>query len=183
MKKIIYSVIFCTVFSICGTTLTAQAKPPKLPMENKPSFEKFLKQIYDAFEKQDFKTLKGYYDGRAGEISPDGSMVQGLKLLEASWKSFHSMVDPKPSFTYQLTSSRMIDNDIAIITWNEDDDIKIKGKQIGGKAIGMAVLKKHNDSWTIEFDTLTPVMAMPTPPPAPMPEKKMDMPADTASGK
>jgi ketosteroid isomerase-like protein len=182
MKKLIYSVILCTVFCIFGTSLSAQAKPPKLPMDNKASVEKFLKQIYDAFEKQDFKTLKGLYDGRAGEISPDGSMVQGLKPLEASWKAFHSMVDPKPSFNYQLTSSRMVDNDIAIITWSEDDDIKIKGKQIGGKMIGMAVLKKKNDSWIIQFDALTPVMAMPAAPPMPA-EKKMDMPADTAGGK
>ncbi len=35
----------------------------------------------------------------------------------------------------------------------------------------MAVLKKKNESWVIEFDVLTPVIPMPAPP-APMPEAK-----------
>jgi ketosteroid isomerase-like protein len=181
MKKIIYSVILCTVFSISATAVSAQGKPAKLPMENKASVEKFLKEVYDAFEKKDYKALKNLYDGRAGEISPDGSLTMGIKNLDAAWKAFHAMIDEKPSFSYQLTSSRMVDNDIAVITWNEEDDIKIKGKQIGGKMIGMAVLKKRNDSWQIQFDCLTPVTAMPMPPA--MPEKKMDTPADTSSGK
>lgn len=184
MKKLIYFIVFCFAFSTSTTSLSAQGKPAKLPMENKPSFEKFLKEVYDAYEKKDYKALKNnYYGGRAGEIGPDGVMIQGVKNLDASWKAFDAMVDEKPTFTYQLTSSRMVDNDIAVITWNSDSNIKVKGQQVGGKAIGMAVLKKKNESWIIEFDVLTPVMAIPAPPPAAMPEKKMEMPADTTGGK
>lgn len=172
MKKIIYSIILCTLFSIGTSDLTGQGKPAKLPMENKPSFEKYLKEVYDAYERMDYKALKNNYYGRlAGEIDPSGMMIQGVKNLEASWKAFDAMLDERPKFTYQLTSSRMITNDVAIITWNSDADIMVKGQQMGGKAIGMAVLKKKNESWVIEFDVLTPVLPMPAPP-APMPEAK-----------
>ncbi len=180
MKKIIYSILLCCAFTVFTTTLSGQAKPAKLPMENKVNFEKYLKEVYDAYERMDYKALKNnYYSRLAGEIGPDGSMIQGVKNLEASWKAFDAMLDERPHFTYQLTSSRMITNEIAIVTWNSDADIKVKGQQLGGKTIGMAVLKKKNESWVIEFDVITPIIPMPVPPPAPMPETK---PAETPSG-
>lgn len=69
-------------------------------------------------------------------------LIMGIKNLEASWKMFDGMVDGTPKFTYQLTSSRMVTPEIAIITWDSDADIVIKGQQMGGKATGMAVLKR-----------------------------------------
>lgn len=162
MKQIIYSIIFCTILCVCTTPLFSQAKPAKLPMDNKASFETFLKDVYTAYEKQDYKALKNnYYSRMAGEIGPDGSMIQGMKSLEASWKAFDAMVDERPTFTYKLTSSRMVTPEIAIITWDSDADIKMKGQQVGGKTIGLAVLKKKNNSWIIEFDSLTPVVNVP----------------------
>src|SRR6185436_4636569 len=80
--KLVYSIVLSLVFSISAMTLSAQGKPAKLPMENKPAFEKFLKEIYDAFEKKDYKALKNYFDGRAGEISPDGTLTMGIKNLD-----------------------------------------------------------------------------------------------------
>lgn len=165
MKKIIYSVVVCTILSISTTALFGQGKPMKMPMDNKASVETFLKDVYTAYEKMNYKNLKSYYDRQAGEISPDGSMVQGLKNLQVSWKAFDAMVDERPSFTYQLTSSRMVSDDIAVITWDSEANIKVKGQQVGGPAIGMAVLKKKNNGWIIVFDTITPVM--PAPPVAP----------------
>ena len=82
------------------------------------------------------------------------------------------MVDGTPKFTYQLTSSRMVTPEIAIITWDSDADIVIKGQQMGGKATGMAVLKKKGNGWQIQFDSMTPVMAMPMPEAAPASEGK-----------
>ena len=171
MKKFICLIILCSVFSICTNGLNAQAKPAKLPMENKASFEAFLKEVYTAYEKQDYKALKNnLYSRMAGEINPDGSMVQGMKSLEASWKAFDAMVDERPSFTYQLTSSRMITPEVGIITWTGDADIKVKGQQVGGKTNGVAVLKKKNNSWVVEFDALVPIIPMPEMKPEPMKE-------------
>lgn len=165
MKNLI-SVFFVFSFFISSITLSnAQGKPAKLPMENKTTFETFLKDVYTLYEKHDYKALKNIYDRQAGEIGPDGMLIMGIKNLEASWKMFDGMVDGTPTFTYQLTSSRMVTPEIAIITWDSDADIKIKGQQIGGKATGMAVLKKKGNSWQIQFDTMTPVMAMPMPAP------------------
>lgn len=161
MKKFMFSVLVLAIWSIGITSLSAQGKPMKLPMDNKASVEKFLGDVYTAYEKMNYKLLKSYYDRQAGEISPDGSMVQGLKNLEVSWKAFDAMVDERPKFTYQLTSSRMVDAEIAVVTWNSDADIKIKGQQVGGPTIGLAVLKKKNDSWIIVFDSLTPIMPAP----------------------
>ncbi|HRG69815.1 MAG: nuclear transport factor 2 family protein [Saprospiraceae bacterium] len=165
MKNLI-SVFFVFSFFISSITLSnAQGKPAKLPMENKTTFETFLKDVYTLYEKHDYKALKNIYDRQAGEIGPDGMLIMGIKNLEASWKMFDGMVDGTPTFTYQLTSSRMVTPEIAIITWDSDADIKIKGQQIGGKATGMAVLKKKGNGWQIQFDTMTPVMAMPMPAP------------------
>ncbi|MBK9723014.1 MAG: nuclear transport factor 2 family protein [Saprospiraceae bacterium] len=166
MKKLFYSVLLLVLVFSNPQSLSAQAKPAKLPLENRINFENFLKEIYTAYENKDYKALKNYYDRSAAEINPDGSMVQGIKNLEAAWKAFDGMVDEKPIFTYKLTSSRMVTPDVAIVTWDSDAQMKIKGQDMGGKAIGMAVLKKKNNSWTIHFDSMTPVMPMP-PMPAP----------------
>jgi hypothetical protein len=183
MKKIIYSLILSSVFTLCATMLFAQGKPAKLPMENKAAFENYLRDVYTAYEKMDYKALKNNYYGRmAGEINPDGAMVQGIKALEPAWKAFDAMLDERPTFKYQLTSSRMITPEVAIITWNSEDDIMIKGQQVGGKIIGMAVLKKKNNSWTIEFDTITRVVPPPPPPPAPPMEKKEEMQENPQGG-
>lgn len=159
----VFFVFICFIFS--QSLSIAQGKPAKLPMENKTTFETFLKDVYTLYEKHDYKALKNIYDRQAGEIGPDGMLIMGIKNLEASWKMFDGMVDGTPTFTYQLTSSRMVTPEIAIITWDSDADIKIKGQQIGGKATGIAVLKKKGNGWQIQFDTMTPVMAMPMPAP------------------
>ncbi len=174
-----FSILVLFIFSICSTNLVAQGKPMKLPMDNKASVEKFLADVYTAYDKMNYKLLKSYYDRQAGEISPDGSMIQGLKHLEVSWKAFDAMVDERPKFSYQLTSSRMVSPEIAVVTWNSDADIKVKGQQVGGPTIGMAVLKKKNDSWIILFDSMTPVMPAP---PMPVEEAKPESSEENPSG-
>lgn len=179
MKKIISSLVLCIILSMSITALFGQGKPYKLPMDNKASVETFLKDVYTAYEKMNYKLLKSYYDRQAGEINPDGSMVQGLKNLEASWKAFDGMVDERPTFTYQLTSSRMVSEDIAVVTWDSEANIKIKGQQVGGETIGMAVLKKKNNSWIILFDSMTPVVPpAPTPPAEETPASSEETPSD-----
>ncbi|MEI2695093.1 MAG: nuclear transport factor 2 family protein [Saprospiraceae bacterium] len=168
MKNLI-TALFVFGFLFTTSWISAQAKPAKLPMENKTTFETFLKDVYTLYEKHDYKALKNIYDRQAGEIGPDGMLIMGIKNLEASWKMFDGMVDGTPKFTYQLTSSRMVTPEIAIITWDSDADIVIKGQQMGGKATGMAVLKKKGNGWQIQFDSMTPVMAMPMPEAAPAP--------------
>lgn len=169
MKNLISFVLILAGFLSATNLVSAQGKPAKLPMENKATFETFLKDVYTMYDKHDYKALKNMYERQASEIGPDGVLILGLKNLEASWKLFDQMVDPTPKFTYQLTSSRMITPEIAIVTWDSDADIKIKGQQVGGKATGMAVLKKKGNGWQIQHDQLTPVMTMPMPEAAPAP--------------
>ena len=40
-------------------------------------------------------------------------------------------------------------------------DIKIGGHQVGGKSTGMAVVRKINGQWKLEFDSITPQLGMP----------------------
>lgn len=157
MKKGLFILSFFAGSIFVGQNLHAQA--PK--MENAELFKSYLKTVYDAYERGDVAAMFDYYTTDAAEIGPDGSLTSGLAALKASWASFEKMMDEKPKFTYQLTSSRMITPDVAILTWDSDADIKIGGQQVGGKATAVAVIAKKGNRWMIEFDGLTPVIPMP----------------------
>ena len=157
MKKLLFNLFFLAGFILLAQNLQAQA--PK--MENAELFKSYLKTVYDAYEKGNGGDMFNYYTADATEIGPDGSLTSGIAALKASWATFEKMMDEKPKFTYQLTSSRMITPDVAIITWDSNSDIKIGGQQIGGKATAVAVVVKKGNRWMIEFDGLTPVIPMP----------------------
>lgn len=121
----------------------------------------FIAETYDAFSAgNDEKGWAGYTDD-AAEIDPIGSITFGKKVLRDSWDIFMKMADEKPKFKYENVLVRMLTNDIALAVWDSEADIKIGGQQMGGKAKGMAVLRKINGQWKIEFDSITPVLGMP----------------------
>ncbi len=166
-------------FLVCLTSLcfcfsaNAQKKPQRLPMDNKLAFEKFLTDVYnayyEAFDKKTYKNFSKFFSGNAAEIGPDGRLTYTLKTLKEVWAETDKMMDEKPSFKNKLTSSRMVNSEIAIITWDSEADVKIQGKQMGGMTTCMAVLKKSGESWVIEFDSATPAIPMPEMPPPPPP--------------
>lgn len=124
--------------------------------DNQASFEAYLKTVYDAYASGGYDQLKKYYAPTASEIGPDGRLVAGLQNLQAAWLELDKMLDGKPKFTYHLTSWRLLKPDVAIITWDSDDEFQIHGQIINAKSTASAFLRKENGHWLIEFDQLTP---------------------------
>lgn len=142
------------ILPFAGVQLQAQT-------DNQATFEAYLKKVYDAYENGSDDVMWAYYTDNASEISPDGRLTNGKSAMKASWAEFMTMVDAKPTFTYALTSWRLIQPDVALVTWDSVADIKVQGQQYGGKTSCMAVLHKKKGEWYIEFDTMTPVLEMP----------------------
>ena len=121
----------------------------------------FITACYDAFSAgADDKGWAAYSDD-ATEIDPMGNVTFGKKALREGWDAFMKMADEKPNFKYENVQVRMLTNDVALAVWDSEADIKVGGQQLGGKAKGMAVLRKVNGKWQIEFDSITPVIPMP----------------------
>lgn len=162
MKNLIYSLLAVVFFSI---QLHGQA-PGKVwygkgsGNAQAEAVHKALMSVVDDFANGNSNGWKIYTDD-ATEIDPNGNITFGKKAMLDAWDAFMKMVDEKPKFTYSNVLVRMLTNDIAIAVFETSADIKIKGQQIGGKAKGSAVLRKHSGVWKIEFDQLTPEMAMP----------------------
>ncbi len=154
MKTTIFSFILLFSFSLVTQNASAQA-------DNQATFEAYLKTIYTAYESGNSDAMWAYYTEKASEISPDGRLATGKAELKAGWDEFMKMVDSKPTFTYKLTSWRLITPDVAILTWDSMADIKIQGQQVGGPSTDMVVLHEINGKWMIEFDGMTPVMQLP----------------------
>lgn len=176
---------FLSILACLSSLSAQQKKAPRLPFDNKLVMEKFLSDVYnayyEAYDKKNYKNFAKYFGGNACEIGPDVSLVYSLKSLKEMWPKMDQMLDSKPSFDYKLTSSRMITSDVALITWDVNSNILVKGNQVGGKMTGVAVLKKNGNNWSIEMDGIVPVIAMPEMPaeappvevaPAPAEEKK-----------
>ena len=155
MKTFLFSSLTLFACLFFSQTTLAQAA-------DQATFEKFLEQVFTAYENGDDNAVWNFYTDDAAEITPDGMLTSGKQNLKAGWDSFMKMVDSKPSFTYELTSWRLINPDVAIVTWNSNADIKMQGQQIGGPTNCVAVLRKVRGNWLIEFDGMTPVMQMPT---------------------
>lgn len=174
--------MFIVGLFLCFNSLTAQKKAPKLPMDNKAVMEKFLTDVYtayyEAYDKKSYKNFVKFFSGSACEIGPDGKLTYSLKALKEMWPLADQMLDSKPNFDYKLTSSRMITSDVALITWDVNADMLVKGAQVGGKMIGAAVLKKSGNNWVVEFDSITPVIAMPEAPAAPPATEPIQAPAE-----
>lgn len=153
MKTILISA--CTFFA---TFLFVQNTSAQ---DNQATFESFLKKVYGAYQGGNDDAMWAFYTDAATEISPDGMVASGKQNLKASWDQFMKMVDTRPTFTYKLTSWRLITPDVALITWDSNADIKMQGQQVGGPSTCSAVLHKIKGEWKIEFDSMTPVMQMP----------------------
>lgn len=153
MKTFIFGAI--TFFSVLFFVQNASAQ------DNQATFESFLKKAYTAFESGNNDAIWAFYTDNAAEITPDGRLTSGKQALKAGWDEFMGMVDSKPTFTYKLTSWRLLTSDVALVTWDSTADIMVKGQQLGGPSTCVAVLRKIKGEWKIEFDGMTPVMQMP----------------------
>ncbi|MEZ4958547.1 MAG: nuclear transport factor 2 family protein [Saprospiraceae bacterium] len=153
MKSFIFGA--CTLFTSLFFVQNISAQ------DNQATFEAFLKKVYTAYENGNDDAMWAFYTDAAAEISPDGRLASGKQALKASWDEFMKMTDGKPSFTYKLTSWRLLTPDVALLTWDSTADIKMQGQQVGGPTSCVAVLRKVKGNWLIEFDGMTPVMPMP----------------------
>lgn len=121
----------------------------------------FITQAYDAFIAGDEEKAWAAYADDAAEIDPVGSVTFGKKALREAWDGFMKIADETPKFKYENVQVRMLTNDIALVIWDSETDIKVGGQQMGGKAKGMAVVRKIKGQWKIEFDSITPILGMP----------------------
>lgn len=128
---------------------------------NANAVHNFITECYDAFSNGD--VAKGYagYTEEAAEIDPTGNIIFGKKALKEGWEGFIKIVDEKPKFNYSNVLVRMLTDDVALAVFDSEADIKIGGQQVGGKTKGMAVLRKINGQWKLEFDSITPIIPMP----------------------
>lgn len=118
-------------------------------------------EIYDAFANGDDKKGWAGYTEEAAEIDPIGHITFGKKALRESWEGFMAIVDEQPKFSYDNVLVRMLTNDVALAVFDSAADIKVGGQQLGGNTKGMAVLRKINGQWKLEFDSITPIVPMP----------------------
>ncbi len=154
MKTTLFSFII-----FLGTMLFTQNAAAQ--KADQATFEAFLKQVYTAYQSSNENAMWDFYTDAASEITPDGLLTSGKQNLKAGWEEFMKMVDSRPTFTYKLTSWRLITPVVALVTWDSTADIKIQGQQVGGPSTCVALLHKINGQWKIEFDGMTPVMQMP----------------------
>ena len=154
MKTFVISLLTLCACSFFMQNAQAQAA-------DQATFENFLKQVYTAYESGSDDAMWAFYTDAAAEITPDGMLTSGKQNLKAGWDQFMQMVDSRPTFTYELTSWRLLTPDVALVTWNSNADIKMQGQQVGGPTTCVAVLRKVKGNWLIEFDGMTPVMQMP----------------------
>jgi Ketosteroid isomerase homolog len=116
---------------------------------------------YDAFSMGNDEKGWAAYTEEAAEIDPTGNITFGKKALREGWDAFMKVADEAPKFKYENVLVRMLSNDVALAVWDSEADIKVGGQQVGGKSKGMAVLRKINGAWKLEFDSITPIMQMP----------------------
>ena len=160
MKLTLFGTLALLAFTFISPAVQAQTA------SDAAAISAFWEEIWTAYQSGDTEKMWSSYTEDAAEISPDGHLTSGKKNLRESWDAFMKMVDQKPEFTFANPSVRMLTAEFAILTWNSEADIKIGGQQVGGKALGMALVRKIKGRWMIEFDSLTPVMEMPEPPSA-----------------
>ncbi|MBI5917161.1 MAG: SgcJ/EcaC family oxidoreductase [Bacteroidetes bacterium] len=169
MKTTFISFLLLFTLSLFSQSASAQT-------DNQATFETYLKTVYTAFENSSGSAMHQFYAPDATEIGPDGRITSGLKAIEASWLEFEKMMDIKPKFTYKLTSWRLVKPDLAIITWDSEDEFQMQGQKIVGKNSSSAVLRKEKGNWLIEHDQLTPKMDFQ------MPDQQADIAAIKALG-
>ena len=150
--KLFFTVLFMTGLFFTANAQTASTKAEVIQMFN---------QLVEIFNKGEDEKGFDFYTETATEIGPDGSFTVGKKALKASWEGFMQMADKKPLFLYTNPSVQVLTADVAVITFDCDADIQIKGQQVGGKTKGIAVVHKIKGKWYIEADAITPVMSMP----------------------
>ena len=120
-----------------------------------------IAQCYDSFIAGNMEKGFSVYTNEAVEVDPGGNVTFGKKAMLEGWTAFVKIADETPQFKYENVQVRMLTSDVALVIWDSEADIKIGGQQVGGKSKGMAVMRKINGVWKLEFDQLTPILGMP----------------------
>ena len=149
--------LFFTVLLMTGLFTTVQAQNAQTEAE----VIKMFNEVVVAFSNGNDANGWDYYTETASEIGPDGTLLKGKPALKASWDGFMKMVDSKPTFKYTNPAVQVITPNVAVITFDSEADVKIKGQQFGGKTKGIAVVHKIKGKWFIEADAIVPIMPMP----------------------
>ncbi|MEP7268074.1 MAG: nuclear transport factor 2 family protein [Saprospiraceae bacterium] len=149
MKKLF---IICIAFAVIGR-LSAQSKDAEIL--------KVWNHIYEAFNSGETEKGFTYYSANAWEISPDGNIYKSKSEIRTSWDTFMKMMDEKPKFTPSNPEVKFITPDVALITWQTEDEMKMQGQTMKSKNNGLAILKKTGGKWLVEADALIPIMEMP----------------------
>jgi ketosteroid isomerase-like protein len=149
MKSSIFSFIILLSTSLFSSKSAAQT-------DNQGTFEAYLKTVYGAFETGGFDALAKYYASSATEISPDGTLLNGLTAIRANWAEAEKMFDAKPQFEYKLTSWRLVTENVAVIIWDATDKFSMQGQKMEFQSTASAILRKEKGQWLIEFAQLTP---------------------------
>lgn len=155
MKNILFSILALLFVNLFSTNANAQTAADEAAVKT------FWKQVWKAYESGNVDEVMKVYTDNACSITPDGRLQSGKEAMKADWEAFTKMTDAPPKFTYEEPSIRVITADVAIVIYATQADIKIDGQQVGGKMLGMAVLHKVNGKWTVESDSMTPVIEMP----------------------
>lgn len=117
--------------------------------------------IWQAYESGEEAKIWAFYAENACEIYPDGSCICGREAIRQSYEAFKGMLEGKPSWTMTPPTVRFLGPDVVMLLSDVTADIKLKGgQQIGGKSKFMALLRKTDGQWLIEFTSQTPVIPM-----------------------
>jgi len=159
MKNSIFTILAILAFCFNANAQTAGAfwSGSRSANANANAVHAAITTAYDAFSTGNDEKGWAAYTEEAAEIGPDGSITFGKKALREGWDAFMKMADEAPKFKYENVQVRMLTNDVALAVWDSEADIKVGGQQMGGKAKGMAVMRKINGAWKIEFDALTEI--------------------------
>lgn len=144
------------LFCAFGLNLSAQTAA------DEAAVLKTWNDVWQAYESGDEAKMWSFYADNACEIYPDGSCICGKEAIRQGYEAFKGMLEGKPSWTMTPPTVRFLGPDVVMLLSDVTADIKLKGgQQIGGKSKFMALLRKTNGQWLIEFDSQTPVIPMP----------------------
>lgn len=157
MKNIIFSAL--TLFSMSLLNQTAMAQSSAT---NEAKVLKMWETVWQAYETGDEAKMWSFYAENACEVYPDGSSLCGLKAIREGYEQFKTMLEGKPSWTYQKPEVTFIEPNVVLLISDVTADIKLKGgQQIGGKTKFVVLIHQVKGQWLIAFDSQTPVMQMP----------------------
>jgi uncharacterized protein (TIGR02246 family) len=149
--------VICSTLFVIGILFNSNAQNAS----DVVSVKKFYNDGWQTYISMDFNKIMNLYTDKAVSIDPAGGITTGKKAMREVWEGFYKMIEGKPTFSFEEPNIQVLTPDVAIITYNYADDIKIQGQQVGGKKSGLMVVQKINGGWKLAADASVPVLPMP----------------------